>query len=384
MTEAAPDDRTESLLLPAFATAHSHAFQRALRGKAQRPGPSSRDDFWSWREAMYSLVEGLTPERMEEVAREAFAELYRAGVRTVGEFHYVHHARGGVPYADPNELAHRVIAAALDSGLRIALLRGIYERAGAGRDLAPGQERFVDGSLDDGLRAVEALRRHYASDGRVRIGLAPHSTRAVRPGAWPLLIEFADRAHLPCHVHVAEQPREIDECVAETGKRPLEFLADVGAVSGRFVAIHGTHLVEHEARILGEARAFLCMCATTERDLGDGLPNLGALRDAGVRLCMGIDSHVVCDPFEDMRALETHERLRTRARIASTRVGRPAEELWRSASRLGSEACGFGDADDPMLRIPLRDPFFRFVDRGDELDALVFSGSRALDGLLSE
>jgi cytosine/adenosine deaminase-related metal-dependent hydrolase len=186
---------------------------------------------------------------------------------------------------------------------------------------------------------------------------------------------------MPLHAHVAEQPREIDECVAETGKRPLEFLADQGAISGRFVVVHGTHLLPHEARLLGEARSFVCMCGTTERDLGDGLPDLGAMRAAGVRLCTGIDSHVVCDPFEDMRALETHERLRTRKRVAAARAANPAAELWASASSEGNEACGFA-GDGPRLRVRAEDPFFTFVDPGDELDALVFSGSRALDALL--
>lgn len=373
--------RLNALSLPAFTTAHSHAFQRALRGKTQRPGPASQDDFWTWREAMYRLVEDLTPESVEAISRAAFEELYRAGVRTVGEFHYVHHAPGGVPYADPNELAHRVIRAALDSGLRITLLRSIYERAGFGRVIARGQDRFVDRSLDASLSAVRDLKKTYENDRRVTIGLAPHSTRAVAPSSWKEILAFANAHAMPVHAHVAEQPREIDECVAETGKRPLELLADEGAISPRFVVVHGTHLLDHEAAMLGAERAFVCMCPTTERDLGDGLPNLGALRAAGVRLCTGIDSHVVCDPFEEMRGLEVHERLRTRKRIAAARAGHPAADLWASASTEGAAACGFL-GDHPALSVRTDDSFFDFVDVGDELDALVFSGSRALDGLL--
>ncbi len=376
------DSRPEVLSLAAFTTAHSHAFQRAMRGKTQRPGPVPEDDFWTWREAMYAVVEGPTPERIEAVAREAFRELHDAGVRTVGEFHYVHHARGGVPYDDRNELAHRVIRAALDSGLRISLLRSVYERAGHGRSLVAGQDRFVDKSLDESLRAIDDLIGSYAGDDRVRIGIAPHSTRAVHPASWRELVSFARNRSLPFHVHVAEQPREIAECIEETGKRPLELLSDEGALSERFVVVHGTHLLPHEAVLLGEHRAFVCMCATTERDLGDGLPDLGALRSNGVRLCTGIDSHVVCDPFEDMRALETHERLRTRKRVAAARVGHPAKELWASASTEGAEACGFL-GEGPMLSARTDHPFFAFVDHGDELDALVFSGTRALDGLFS-
>ncbi len=372
---------SRTLRVPAFTTAHSHAFQRALRGKAQRPGPLAQDDFWTWREAMYTLVEGLTPDSVEAIARVAYRELHASGVRTVGEFHYVHHAPNGVPYDDGNELAHRVIRAALDSGLRISLLRSIYQRGGHGRGLAKAQERFADKSLDASLRAISDLQSYYVNNPLVRIGIAPHSTRAVHPAAWKEIVAFAQGRDLPFHVHVAEQPRELDECLHETGMRPLQLLEDRGAISPRLVVVHGTHLLPEESEILGKSQGFVCMCATTERDLGDGLPNLGAMRAAGVRLCMGIDSHVVCDPFDDMRALETHERLRTGRRVAA-RVAHPAASLWASASTEGAKACGF-DGDGPSLTVRTDAPFFAFVDSGDELDALVFSGTRALDGLFA-
>jgi cytosine/adenosine deaminase-related metal-dependent hydrolase len=197
------------------------------------------------------------------------------------------------------------------------------------------------------------------------------------------LADGARAMNAPFHMHVAEQPKEIEACVAETAKRPVELLADLGVLAatcdgdrGRFVAVHATHLLAHEAKMLGDARAFACICPTTERDLGDGLPNLHHLRDAGVRICVGIDSHVVCDPLEEIRALETSERLRTLSRVTFTPRGEsPAEQLWREGSMNGANACGFADAGGEV-EIDVDDPSLALVDRSLLLDAVVF-GSNA-------
>ena len=366
--------------LPALATAHSHAFQRAMRGKAQRRGVGSdaSDDFWSWRGQMYRTAAALTPETIASVSRVAFRELARAGVRTVGEFHYVHHQPDGTPYDDRTILSDAVIRAAKDEGLRIALFRVAYHRAGDGKVAESGQRRFCDPSVDDVLRDVDTLRARYASDPDVRIGIAPHSVRAVPPSWLAPLGAYADVHALPLSMHVAEQRREIDECVAETGKRPLELLAEQGILSSRFVAVHATHLEPHEAKLLGDARGFACICATTERDLGDGLPEIGALRAAGARLCTGIDSHVITDPIEELRALETHERLRTRTRITWQPSGSSlAEQLWREGSIEGAHACGFGDAGGTVV-IRRDHPTLALVADGELLDAIVFSGGAGL------
>lgn len=361
------------LELPAFATAHSHAFQRALRGRAQRPGPAGADDFWSWRRAMYELASALTPERAHDVARVAFAELRAAGVLSVGEFHYVHHGPDGTPYADRTAMADAVIAAAKAEGLRITLLRAVYHRAGPGRPPEGAQRRFADPSPDAALADVEALLRRYGGDPDVRVGLAPHSVRAVPPDWLRELAAYADAHELPLHAHVAEQPAEVEACLAETGRRPLELLADCGALGPRFVAVHATHLAPHEARLLGEAGAFACLAPTTERDLGDGLPDVGALRRAGVRLCTGVDSHVLSDPFEDMRGLELGERLRTLARVTDREPGAtPAERLWRAASAEGARAIGFDDAGG-VLVVDRGAPALALVDDEHLIDALVFS-----------
>lgn len=329
---------------------------------------------------MYKAASALEPTSIEQVSRVAFRELRRSGVRTVGEFHYVHHQPDGTPYDDRIAMSDAVVRAAKAEGLRISLLRVAYHRAGPGRPAEPEQRRFCDATVDDVLRDVEALRAKYKNDPDVRVGVAPHSVRAVPPQWIAELGAYAARHALPFHMHVAEQPREIDECIAETGKRPVELLAELGVLGAAFVAVHATHLAPHEAKLFGAARAFACICATTEADLGDGLPDLGALRAAGARLCTGIDSHVITDTVADLRALETLERLRTGQRVtfdAGPRAGSPAEDLWRSGSIEGALACGFTDGGG-TLRIRRDHPALDLVPETLLLDAIVFGGSGAM------
>jgi formiminoglutamate deiminase len=362
--------------LPALATAHSHAFQRALRGDTQRPGPEGTDDFWSWRTAMYRLADSLTPESIHAISLVAYRELFAAGVRTVGEFHYVHHQPGGAPYAQRTELADAVIAAAKEAGLRIALLRVIYHRAGAGRAPEGAQRRFSDERLDSSLADIDDLRTRYHGDPTVRVGAAPHSVRAVPPDWLAEIAGYATSHRLPIHMHVAEQPAEIAACLAETGRRPVELLAEQGVLGPRFVAVHATHLAPHEPALLGNARAFVCLCPTTERDLGDGLPDVGALQAAGVRLCAGIDSHVYTHPLEELRAIDLDERLRTGRRIGvRAAAGRtPAEELWQIGSIEGAAAVGFDDCGGTVA-IDRGAPELELVHEDHLLDAAVYSGS---------
>lgn len=327
---------------------------------------------------MYRAALALDPVSIEAVSRVAFRELKQAGVRTVGEFHYVHHQPDGTPYGDRTVMSEAVVRAAKAEGLRIALLRVAYHRAGPGREAEPGQRRFCDPDVDSVVRDVEALHAKYKDDPSVVIGVAPHSVRAVPPEWIRDLASFARRDNLPFHMHVAEQPREIEECLGETGKRPLELLAEVGALSPRFVAVHATHLAPGEAALLGQANAFACVCATTEADLGDGLPDLLSLRANGGRLCIGIDSHVITDPIADLRALETLARLRTGTRVTFTpSLGTPAEALWRSGSIEGAVSCGFSD-DGGTIRIERGHPLLAMVEDELLLDAIVFGGGPSL------
>jgi len=361
--------------LPAFASAHSHAFQRAMRGMAERAVPGQADDFWGWREAMYGVASSLTPESIYRISLVAFRELARAGVLTVGEFHYVHHQPDGTPYDDRTVMSDAVIRAAKDAGLRIALLRVLYARGAPGVPAAGTQLRFCDASLEQGLTDVETLVQRYASDKDVCIGVAPHSVRAIPP-AWLSEIAHFSFAHaVPVHMHMAEQPAEVEACIAETKLRPVELLAEHDVLCERFVAVHATHITNTEARLLGQSGAFACICPTTERDLGDGLPDLGALIEHDVRLCLGVDGYAMCDPFEEMRGLVLGERLRTGKRFG--RWATPARSAWKAASDDGARALGFDDAGG-YLEIRADAPSLELVAEDHWVDALVFSGSPGL------
>ncbi len=373
----APFVRDRSIVLPGIASAHSHAFQRALRGRTQRSkSAAGAASFWSWRGLMYSIATRVSPEDLHAISRYAFVELATAGITCVGEFHYVHHDASGAPYTERTLLSDTVIRAARDAGLRIALLRVVYLRAGFGRALEDAQRRFVDPSIDQALTDVESLRARYASDPSVRIGLAPHSVRAVDRASLTAAATFANERGLPLHMHVSEQRREIRECLAEHGVRPVALLADVGALSDRFSAVHATHLDAQEAKLLGASRSFACVCRTTERDLGDGAPDLGALAAAGARFTTGTDSHASVDPFEEARAMELDERTRSEAR----EVAIDADGIVRSLTHDAHASLGFDlDALDDEVLLDARDPAIdTLVERSDPaavMDAIAWQAS---------
>ena len=241
------------------------------------------------------------------------------------------------------------------------------------------QRRFSDASIDDAIRDVDELWSRYADAKDVRIAVAPHSVRAVPPAWLGKLAQLADRRHLPLHMHVAEQPAEVEACLAETGKRPVQLLADEGVLSDQFVAVHATHLSPEEAQLLGKAEAFVCLCPTTERDLGDGLPDVQALVEAGAKLCVGVDSHVLTSPLEDMRAVELGERLRTGRRVVlrPKEDKSPAEALWHMGSISGAKACGF-DEPGEIIVIDRAASELMLVSDDHLLDAIVFSGTDRL------
>jgi len=303
-------------LLPGFVNAHSHAFQRVIRGRTQwRSATVPQADFWSWREAMYAAALGMRPEDVFLVSRFCFLEMLRAGITTVGEFHYLHRDVEGRRYLEPNELAHRVLDAAAEVGIRIALLNVCYATGGIGRPLASEQRRFATPELDVYLRDTAELQDRYRGDGLVTVGVAPHSVRAV-PRDWLReLHDWAASRGMVVHMHVSEQPREVEDCVAAYGLRPVELLDAEGVLDERFTAVHATHLTQEEIALLGDARATVCACPTTERDLGDGFLPGAELLDADVRIALGTDSHTVIDFFEEMRLVEYHERLRRLRRV---------------------------------------------------------------------
>ncbi|WP_370947003.1 formimidoylglutamate deiminase [Amycolatopsis sp. cg5] len=290
------------LTVPGMANGHSHAFHRALRGRTHH----ERGTFWTWRERMYSLAARLDPDAYYRLARGVYAEMVLAGYTSVGEFHYLHHAPGGTPYANPNAMGAALERAAADAGIRLTLLDTCYLAGGIGVAPDEVQQRFSDGSAQRWAERVSELRE---TDG-FRVGAAIHSVRAV-PADQISLVRKQDR---PLHVHLSEQRAENEQCLAAYGLTPTGLLAEHGALGERLTAVHATHLTESDIRQLGAARARACFCPTTERDLGDGIGPARALLDAGVGLCLGSDSNAVVDAFEETRALELNERLASESR----------------------------------------------------------------------
>jgi formiminoglutamate deiminase len=316
----APVQRLRGLTLPGLANAHSHAFQRALRGRTH----AGTGSFWTWREQMYELAERLDPDSCFALSRAAFGEMALAGITCVGEFHYLHHAPDGTPYDDPNAMGRAVLAAAQEAGLRITLLDACY--------LHGGIARFRDRDADAWGQRVEAIGERPAA----RVGAAIHSVRAVDPGAARTVAEWARER--PLHAHVSEQPKENEDCLAAHGRTPTALLADAGALSERFTAVHATHLADDDVALLGGAAVTACLCPTTERDLADGIGPARRLVEAGASLATGSDSHAVVDPFEEARAIELDERLATGVRGVHR-----APELLRAATAGGCASLGWPD-----------------------------------------
>jgi formimidoylglutamate deiminase len=334
-------------LMPGFVNTHSHAFQRLIRGRMQwRPADDSVANFWSWREAMYEAALRLSPEDVYEVSRYCFLEMLRAGITTVGEFHYLHNALDGRPYTDRAELARRVIAAAQDVGIRICLLNTCYAAGGIGQPLRPEQRRFGTGDVDAYLATTEKLADDVVGQPRVSVGVAPHSVRAV-PRAWlRTLHAWAATRDMPLHMHVSEQPAEVDECVAAYGRRPVELLDEDGVLDARFTSVHATHISDREIVMLAISGGTVCACPTTERDLGDGFLRGGELLRAGAQIALGSDSQTMLDMFEEARLVEYNERLRRLQRVLLTRG---AEDILEVAPVLLRMATSAGARS---LRIP--------------------------------
>jgi formimidoylglutamate deiminase len=322
---------TGRALLPGLVNAHSHAFQRVIRGRTERRS-ATHDSFWTWREMMYQAATRLSPDDLYDASRMAFLEMAASGICAVGEFHYLHHTPEGTRYADENELAKQVVRAARDVGLRIALLRVAYARAGWNTPPNARQSRFIERDAQAFLKQTETLKNEFARetsngvDVRVEVdaggagasvaemsgawvGVAPHSVRAVPLDYLREVHAFAAEHDMPVHMHVAEQPAEVAACLEEHGRTPVRLLAKEGVLDARFTAVHAVHITQEEARLLAAARAQVCACPTTERNLGDGIIPADLLLGAGVRISLGTDSHTQIDLLEDARELEYHLRL---------------------------------------------------------------------------
>lgn len=321
--------RIRGLLLPGLVNAHSHAFQRVLRGRTH----AGAGDFWVWRRRMYEVAERVDPDSMYVLALGTYCEMAHAGITTVGEFHYLHHGPGGKPYEDSNAMGEALLAAAQQAGIRLTLLETCYLQGGIdGAPLEGAQRRFGDGSVD-----AWATRADRLADGPHRkIGAAIHSVRGVPPDAMREVALWAYRRGRPLHAHVSEQPAENEECRAVTGLSPTAVMEREGVVGAGFTAVHATHADDADIALLGAAGSSVCVCPTTERDLGDGVTPAAALAAAGARLCFGSDSNGVIDLFEEARASELDQRL-----VTGRRGIHPPAELMRAATLGGAEALGW-------------------------------------------
>lgn len=325
-------ERLFGLTVPGLANCHSHAFHRALRGRTQTGGGS----FWTWREQMYDLAGRLDPDSYRRLATAVFREMVAAGVTTVGEFHYLHHRPDGTAYDDVNAMGLALVEAARAAGLRIALLDTCYLAAGIGRPVEGVQRRFSDGSAAAWQERTDELTAEEGGD--VVIGAAVHSVRAVPLDDIRLVAEWADRFETPVHVHLSEQVAENEQCWDAYGRTPTELLAEAGVLGDRTTVVHATHLTDADVHRIGSTGTSACLCPTTERDLGDGIGPARDLVAAGARLTLGSDSHAVVDLFEEMRAVEMHERLRKQERGHWS-----AADLLRAATADGHASLGFPD-----------------------------------------
>jgi formimidoylglutamate deiminase len=335
-----------------MANAHSHAFQRGLRGRAERLSPDGADDFWTWRTEMFALASSLDPDAIHALARETYDEMAAAGYGAVGEFHYVHHQPDGTPYPEPNAMAIAVAEAALAAGLEAVMLPAAYHRNGwDGHDVAPveGQRRFCDPDVETFLGRVDALRQWAEPRPGVSVGVAAHSVRAV-PATWlEAIAEYAQRHGLPRHVHAHEQRRELEQCQAEHGCSPIELLARTGFLAPAASVIHGIHVSARDVALLSHSGATVVSCPTTEGNLGDGyLPAMG-YREAGVPLAIGSDSQVRIDPFEEVRELETGSRRERELRSGLLAAG----DLWQELCRNGRRSLGLDAEAGATIEIDL-------------------------------
>ena len=383
----APSDTVVDLpgkaLLPGFVNVHSHAFQRLIRGKSESRVTSGKD-FWSWRNTMYHAAASLDPQQVYDVARMAFLEMTLAGTTTVGEFHYLHATPTGEPYDDPNLLSKQVIAAAKSVGIRIVLLRCAYLRSGFELPRDPGQTRFFE-TTPAFLANMEALIQETpAGSSTVRLGVAPHSIRAVPLDDVREIAAWARSKKLPIHMHMAEQIAENEACLREYGATPVALVGKAGLLGPDWTGVHAIHISADEIAMLAAAGVTICSCPTTERNLGDGILGADAVMRSGVRVALGSDSQAQVDPLEDARELDYHLRLSQQQRAILDQIGglSLATRLFDCATLNGARSlavpCGalvpqnYGD----FFTIDLRDSSIAGHSAADLLPLLVFGMNR--------
>lgn len=307
-------DFINNYAIPGFQNAHSHSFQYAMAGVAENHlSDNAQDDFWSWREVMYRLALSVTPEQIEAIATTLYVEMLRHGYTNVAEFHYLHHDKDGKSYQNRAELGLRLIRAAKTAGIGITIIPIFYQKGGFNKPAEANQRRFISDSIENYQKLYEATESACKYYEKANIGIGVHSMRGVEP---ELVIEVAENfpKSVPFHIHISEQLKEVADCVKFLGKRPVEWMLENIDLSDRFHFVHATHLNDKEIKGLAKSKVNVLLCPTTEGNLGDGIFPLKRFQDLGGKWCIGTDSHVSLDPFEELRLLDYGQRLVSRKR----------------------------------------------------------------------
>ena len=379
---AEPSDERHAIALPGVPNLHSHAFQRGMAGLAELRGPG-RDSFWTWRETMYRFVDRITPQQLQAIAALAYLEMLESGFTRVGEFHYLHHAADGGTFANPAEMSEAIAAAAEETGIALTLLPVFYAHGGfGGAEPEHHQRRFIN-DPDGFSRLLGAARTAAARLPDAVVGVAPHSLRAVTPDELRLLEHEVGSA--PIHIHVAEQTREVEDCLTWSGARPVEWLLGAVPVDERWCLVHATHVTDVELASITRSGAVVGLCPITEANLGDGIfPAASYLEQQG-RFGIGSDSNVLIDMTEELRLLEYGQRLSLRARclLASGPSRSTGHDLFEAAVRGGAQALGASAGiavGNPADFLSLSADHPGLVGRSGEaiLDSLIFAGGRAM------
>lgn len=355
---------TETVLgfaLPGFQNAHSHAFQYAMAGLAEMHPPGVDDDFWSWREMMYQVALTANPDQAEAIAAMLYAEMVRNGYTHVAEFHYLHHDQNGKPYANLAELGERMVAAAKTAGIRITLVPVFYQRGGFGQAPQPRQRRFISSSVDDYMRLLDESAEAVRQVENAKLGFSVHSLRAVELEDIKRTYAEGPR-HLPFHLHVAEQKKEVADCLAYCNRRPMQWLLENLPVSEQFHLVHSTHLDDAELTALAASNANVVLCPSTEGNLGDGIFRMKEYVQLGGHWSIGTDSHVGLNPMEEFRMIDYRQRLLTNKR--NTFSGDAAHYLVNESVTRG--------------RLAMGQPANNHFEMGKPLDAFVVSATTHL------
>ena len=380
------DEFVASVVIPGIANAHSHSFQRALAGHAEQRGPTGRDTFWSWRKQMYRLAGQIDADGLAAIARQAYSEMLSVGYTSVAEFHYLH---GEPACREKRGAMFRAIAmAAADTGIRLTYVPILYERAGFDQPEPTIAQRRFAMTPDEFVDHYEFARENASSN--TTIGIGAHSLRAVTTQSLGRLTDLAERDECPIHIHVAEQTAEVDQCLARHNARPVEWLLKEFSPNDRWCLVHATHMSEEELGSLCRSGAVVCLCPSTEANLGDGLFPLRPWLDRGGRVAIGSDSQITINPFEELRWLEYGQRLSSRSRsVAAVHDSHTGRSLFEQVLEGGGLACGHGAGQlrvgrhADLVTLDDESPMLAGHDTESILDALVFSGARLpIDGVM--